>query len=438
MSLSSKNQTARGVLQTGRHSVIQYYAGLKPSPIILWICTLLLVLYPFSLYLSVRGSVDLSENILNRILILLIGTFGLLNATGIVRYYFRNLVLADWLFLLFSCFYFYGINDVDMQTYSRYGRLVIWFYIVPFYLRRASRLVMPNFNTVLVCTLFLIITAGYMNIGYLHYSPRLNLGGGYTSTARFYLCIVGICSIALSNDHIFFVKRLFFILIMTAATVIALLSGSRQALVGLVLLMVLPYMFNLKGNEVFSIKSISIFLLVVAAVVLTITGIELFDVQRTLIFSYDSFLGRTERYHYFLSTIAGELPNSLIKGIKFFGDGRIQYGGIWIDLAPHNVYLNYATSSGVMSSLLLLLFHLYCFGSILYNYRRLKEWCAFKYIVAFVITIFLIAQFENFLYFVSSIEAYLLYAGMGFFVNILRDQKRLKISGGGRYVNGSR
>ena len=203
--------------------------------------------------------------------------------------------------------------------------------------------------------------------------------------------------------------------------------------------MALPYLLDLKSKEVFSIKTISIFLLIGATIALTIAGVKEFDVGRTLMgFSDSSVLGRTERYHYFSSIIAQELPLSLIKGIKIFSDVKIPSGGIWIDLAPHNVYLNYAVYSGVISSLMLLLFHLYCFGAILYNYKQLKEWHAFKHIAAFVLTIYLIAQFENFLYFVSSIEAYLLYAGMGFFVNIWRDQKQLKVFGRGSCVNGSR
>lgn len=439
MILSSRYRAAGSVLHTSQNSVIQYYAGLKPSPIILWICISLLVLYPLSLFLSVRGIVDLSENILNRILMVLIGGFGLLNATAIIRYYFRNLALADWLFVFFSCFYFYGLNDLDLQAYSRYVRLIIWFYIVPFYLRQASRLVKSNLNTVLVPILILIMIASYMHIGYFHTSERLGLAGGFTGTARFYLCIFGICLITLSNAQMLFVQRLLVVLVMTGAAVFALLSGSRQAFVGLVLLMVLPYLLYLKPKEAFSIKTISIFLLIGATIALTIAGVKQFDVERTLMGFFDaSVLGRTERYHYFSSIIAQELPLSLIKGIKFFSDAKILYGGIWIDLAPHNVYLCYATFSGVMSSLMLLLFHLYCFGAILYNYRQLKEWHAFKNIVALVITIYLIAQFENFLYIVSSIESYLLYAGMGFFVNILRDQKQLKVFGGGSCVNGSR
>ena len=231
MILSSRYRASGSVLHTSQNSVIQYYAGLKPSPIILWICISLLLLYPLSLFLWVRGMVDLSENVPNRILMVLIGGFGLLNAMAIIRYYFRNLALADWFFVLFSCFYFYGLNDLDLQAYSRYARLIIWFYIVPFYLRQASGF-KSNLNTVLVPILILIMIVSYMHLGYFHTSERLGLAGGATSTARFYLCIFSICLITLSNAQMLFVQRFLVILVMTGAVIFALLSGSRQAFVG--------------------------------------------------------------------------------------------------------------------------------------------------------------------------------------------------------------
>lgn len=431
MILSPRYKTQDRVASTYKNTVFQYYAGLKPSIILTWICISVLTLYPISLIMYLRGLLDLNENILNRILILLLAGFALLRAKDLITYYLGNLVIADWLFFLFTCFYFYGLNELDLQAYSRYGRLALFFYVVPFYLRYGVRLFNSAFDTLLLSILALIIIASYMHIGYMHSGVRLDLAGGYTSTARFYLCVFWICLITVTKSKMLFIKRTIFLSMMAASLVLTLLSGSRQALLGIILLTGIPYLISPKMKSFLSIKTITILFFVGATIVLTLTDVQRFETERTMrFFEEDINIGRIARYQYFLESIVQELPNSLIKGIKFFGDNKMQYSGVWIDLvAPHNVYLYYAVFCGVICSLMLFLFHLYCLGVMVYVYLKLSIWYPFRYIVAFVITVFLIAQFENFLYFVSSLESYLFYAGIGFLVNLLRDQKQLRISG---------
>ncbi|RLB77283.1 MAG: hypothetical protein DRH24_16495 [Deltaproteobacteria bacterium] len=426
MILSSGYRAAGSVLRTSQNSVIQYYAGLKPSPIILWICISLFVIYPLSFFLALHGIVDLSNNILNRILTVLIGGFGLLNAFAIIRYYFRNITLVDLLFILFTFFYFYGLNDLNMQAYSRYGRCVIWFYVVPYYIRKSYHQV-KYITNVLVPILAAIIFTSYISLNYVEHYGRLSLAGGYTATGRFYLSIFSICLIIFVNVKMPFIQRVFAVLAMIGSIVLAFLSGSRQILLGLIVILALPYLISMKWKEAFSIKTITIFFLIGVSIVLAFS-VNSFNAQRTLSDYHDpSVLGRILRYEYFTQVLAQDFPGSLIKGRKFISDQKIHYGGLWIDLAPHNVYLCYATFAGIMSSILLLVFHLYCFSIILCNYSQLKKWRASIYIVPFLTAVYLIAQFENFLYFVSNLESYLFYAGLGFFVNIWRDRKRLKV-----------
>lgn len=382
---------------------------------------LVLSLYSISMILAARGEYDPSENILNRVILITIIFVGLFKLRRMAFYYLKHILILDFILFSFVIAYVYGVESFDILSMSPLVRLVVFFYAVPYLMRRLT--VTRIRLNIVMGMLIIVALMSYMSIKMVN-ADRLNFGGSGTDAAEFYLSIsyIGLAIyLFCGNKKNLHCVQFIAVIVVFSVLPLVIFTGSRQGVIGVIFLLAISTLAKLNMKEVLSAKTVAI-LLVLPFMALFLNYFSTrFDIQR--LFSTGS-PGRLARYQYFIDA----LENGMWQGFFFRGmdmpHDKFLYDSVWIDSALHNVYLVYAAQVGILSAALICIFHLVCFRIVVKLYKNGYSSPVFNASVAMAALAYFIGQIENYLFFVSSLLAYIFYILLGLFVNIYRNRKK--------------
>lgn len=345
----------------------------------------------------------------------LAGGLSLIFAYRIVYFYVKRALVVDFLLLLYVATAVIGARSIGLESFAPVLRLVIFFYCIPYlisfagYLRKSGIV----FLVFTILAVWVIVFEVLIQKGL----TRDTIGGtGGAQIALGYLTI-GFLGYLGTNGAL--VKKILLLVMLAGVATAIALSASRQGMVGAVLFILIVSLTNRVSVSRFIL--ICGFVLALLAVIFWIGETYTLPVERLFNYDEQTLASRLERYSYFWQVFTSQFDERLFWGADVIPEGELRFvGGIWIGGAGHNIYLVNAVNYGICSSIVLLIFHVLVFRRCFSVYIRSMKNPFVVVGFAYVSVVLMIAQLENFLFYVANIPAYLFYICCGVFVNITR------------------
>lgn len=357
--------------------------------------------------------------------------FGSLFFLRIALFYTRHFNTLDFFLVCFIFFYFIGLSEISFESTSNIYRLIVCFYVVPYFFSyyRSLRQDEKIFWLYLV-GLSLLIALSLLFSEFK--SGRFVVVGHANITSQNFLAFWLLLFLAYGlTRHP--VNSLIVLSVHVLVTLIIILTLSRQAFLGMMIFIFIyfyqDYFKKIKINK----KIIIVFVLVLfLSLIIFFARVYLDNAER--IFSLESYTGffedsRFMLWIYYLSYMESNVGDLLFSGFDPSVLNHFYLHDVnFILNAPHNFLLAFVVLSGIVSTLIFLLVVFGCIrkGIILYK-------CGFYFPIAVFITVLALAFVDNFFSETTRNLSYLFWITAGMSANYLRLNIHLHHSGKGHY-----
>lgn len=366
----------------------------------------------------------------NQAAFLFCGLFGILFFLRLILFYARYFRLLDFFLILFVFFYFMGRGEINLETVSNILRLIICFYVVPYFFSyyRSLRQDEKVFGLYVVCLFLLIVLSLFFGE---FRSNRFVSGAHANVTSQNFLAlwIVLFLAYGLTRDP---VKTLVLLFVHVLVTGIIILTLSRQAFLGMVIFILLYFYQDYFKSLTLNKLAIGFFSVVFLSLIMLFSLVYLDGFER--IWSLESYSGffkdsRFVLWVHYSSYIAGNVTDLLFSGFDSAILKDVYSQSTYFRFnAPHNFVIQFVALSGVVSTLFFVLVLFGCIRDGINLFRR-----RYHFSMAVFAVVLALAFVDNFFTETSRNVSYLFWITAGMSANYLRLNIHLHHSGKGHY-----
>jgi len=217
-----------------------------------------------------------------------------------------------------------------------------------------------------------------------------------------------------------------------------LLTGSRQAVVGLLIIIPGSWLLTSRNYQRISIQSLRRWYLYIFGALLFALlvwmGLGMPDVLSGRVldlseYSLEANQGRTLQWVYYGKYILENWSTLIFNG---FDSALVHRGNMRIDnimlTAPHNIVLAVVVQSGLLATLFYLLWHIILVRTMLRIHQLLNSPALSALAIATAFAAIFVGMVDNYFLEVSSPLSYLLYTIVGFYCNLDRVRRRERLT----------
>jgi hypothetical protein len=369
-----------------------------------------------------RGAESTMEgNLANRLVFLLCGTVAVLNSARILEFYAKHLKKVDVLLISYVLLYFIGLVHLNLGGMSHIGRIIICFYVVPYFFVSQGNSDLVNgykkFFYLGMLTVCVLCLQAFL-YGRIESGRMISFGhANVTSRAFFATWMVLVIFYDMLKNN--FRKKVVLVLLIVCSY-ICLRTLSRQVFLGMVLFIGVAHFYRIKTLNKKSLAILTIGFMVGLFFIFSVhaTGVHrrLFSVQSyTLLSNQARWINWQHRVSYTVENHAHLIFNGY-DSVEVTGEGR------WVDgvrlTAPHNFILQSIAWSGIASTMVFLLF--------LFTILR-STWrffiCRLTYGFSITVVVLFLAFFDNFFMGTYGPLSYIFYISAGITINQFRLKK---------------